>query len=282
MIAEFLRAPTKSLFSLPSFSESDVLFLGVPFDSNTSCRPGSRFAPWYVRLASEFMEEYSILYNVDIRDLKIGDYGDIDVSFGDFKETIRRATSVIRLITKKKLVFLGGDHTVTIVIVNALKENIGKLVVLDAHADFYDEYQGNRFSHACTIRRLSEIIGAENISVLGIRSASKKNLEDMQEFGIEYYTIFDLFNNPSILEDKIKSCDYLSIDLDFFDPSHIPNVSCPEPLGFDVKDFFTIIPRIGAKYVDITELVPFDPLERSAIITASLLREILIRLALNR
>lgn len=282
MIFRFLRHPPKPLFSLSSTSDVTVFFMGVPFDSNTSCMPGSRFAPWYVRLASEFIEEYSMLYNVDVRDLRVGDLGDIDVSLGDFKETIYRTNYVVKLVMEKKLVFLGGDHTITIAIVSALKEKINRLVVLDAHADFYDEYQGNKFSHACTIRRLSEIIGVESISILGIRSASKKNLEDMREFGVEYYTISDLFDNPSILEDKIKSCDYLSIDLDFFDPSHIPNVSCPEPLGFNVKDFFLMIPKIGAKYIDITELVPSSPLDRSTITTASFLREILIKLSLHR
>ena len=279
---KYLLPPTKTLFSIQPCRESKVVFLGVPFDSNTTCRSGSRFAPWYVRLASEFLEEFSLLYQVDIRECSISDWGNIDVSHGDFRETLRRCNHVIKSITtRQRYIFLGGDHTISLITASIFRDSIDKCVILDAHADFYDEYQGNKYSHACTSKRLGELLGFENISIIGIRSMSRQSKRNLEEFGVEYYTIFDIRDDETILMEHLKKADYISIDMDFFDPSIIPSVACPEPLGYDLKSFIRTIPKIKAKIVDIAEIVPKDPFDLSAIVTATILREIGIQLSLG-
>ena len=251
--------------------------MGVPFDSNSSCRSGARFAPWYIRLASEFLEEFSLLYRVDIRDCDISDWGDVDVSFGDFGETLRRIQAVVPSIGAEGYVFLGGDHTISIPIVHVFSDRIDRCVILDAHGDFYDEYLGNKYSHACVSRRLGEILGFDKISILGIRSLSRDNLRGLEEFGVDYVTMFNLDEN--ILKKALRAADYLSIDMDFFDPSEVPNVLCPEPMGYSLREFYNLIPHINARFVDITEVAPAGIFDITAISTATLLREILIQVS---
>ncbi len=268
-----LRHPTKTLFSVPLARGSKLAILGIPFDSNTSCMQGSRLAPSYIRLASEYLEEYSILYRADIRDLDISDWGDVDVSFGDFSETLRRTAQAIGTIGAEKYVFIGGDHTVSIMTVMALRRHIEKFVQLDAHADFYEEYKGNKYSHACTLRRIVEILGPERVIIAGIRSASKDCIEGLEEFGVEYYTSFELMEDEDLLARLISKADYLAIDMDVLDPAYVPRVSCPEPLGISPQHLICSLRRLRARFLDITELTPESPFDRSAIVAATIIRE---------
>ena len=222
-----------------------------------------------------------MIYRVDIRDCDISDWGDVNVSFGDFMETSRRVRHVLSLINADKFLIMGGGHSISLMIINTFADNVRKCVLLDAHADFYDEYEGNRFSHACVARRIGEIIGFDRLTIMGIRSFSKQNIMDLDEFGVKYYTILELYDDPRILEKEIENADYVSIDMDFFDPSIVPEVSCPEPLGYNYRDFLSVIPRIRARYVDVTEVAPKSPFDISSIVAASLLREIGIQLSLN-
>ncbi len=273
--------PTKTLFSIKAMYTSKVAFLGIPYDAGNTCRAGSRFAPWYIRQSSEFLEEFSMLYRRDIRECDISDWGNINVSFGDFGETLKRVKNVLGSINAQKYLLLGGEHTISIMVVNTFAERIKKYVQLDAHPDFYENYEGNKFSHACVARRIGETIGFDRITIIGIRSFSKQNIMDLEEFGVRYYTILDVYDDPSILKKEIRSADYLSIDMDFFDPAYVPEVSCPEPMGYNIRDFLMMIPGIGARIVDVTEVVPQSPFDISSITTAILLREIGIQLSIE-
>ena len=278
---QYLTHPTKTLFSIKPMAMSKVAFLGLPFDGGNTCRQGSRFAPWYVRLSSEFLEEYSILYRRDIRECDISDWGNVVVSYGDFGETLRRADIAIKSLGSKKYIILGGDHTVSIITASIFRDNIKKCLILDAHPDFYLNYEGNNFLHACVSRRIGEILGFDKIVIMGIRSVSKDSLRELDEFGVEYYTIFDMWDDHKLLEKYIRASDYLSIDMDFFDPAYVPNVSCPEPLGLSVRDFFMLIPKISSRIIDITEIIPQNPFDYTSIVTASLIRELGIQLSIS-
>ena len=81
--------------------ESKYAFLGIPFDSSQSYRVGSRYAPRAIREASIDLESYDMEEKTNLEDITISDLGNVDVSFGNFKQTNIRSTSVIKSILRK-------------------------------------------------------------------------------------------------------------------------------------------------------------------------------------
>ncbi len=217
-----------------------------------------------------------MLLRTDVRETDASDWGDVEVSFGDFRETKRRIHEVLRSVKSNKYVFLGGDHTTTFFIVSFFGEKIRNYVHLDAHADFEDEYLGSKFNHDCVLRRVGEILGWDKIKLIGLRSVSEKALSDLEAYGVEYYTIYDILDNRNILGDVLSKADYISIDMDVFDPAFAPEVSNPEPFGLDPNELFLVINKINPTIVDLVEVVPKDINSITSILAASILREIII------
>jgi len=272
--------PIKPLFGVKTQEKADIAVIGIPYDSSQSFFSGAKFGPTAIRLAANTLEEYSFIFRKDVRDLSISDWGDIEVSVGDFMKTKKRVFDVLRGINAEKYLFLGGDHSVTIITVDFLKDKIKRYVHVDAHADFEDEYLGNKFSHDSTLRRVGEMIGFEKITLLGFRSASIKELKALEDFEVETYSIFDILDDEEILPNVLKKADYLSIDIDVFEPSYAPEVGNPEPFGFTPIQFIKHIREISPRYVDIVEVTTTKMESITAILAATIAREILI--AMNK
>ncbi|RLI21627.1 agmatinase, partial [Candidatus Bathyarchaeota archaeon] len=126
------------------FNEAAYTILGVPFDYTSTYRTGARFAPTTIREASQNIETYNFRTGLDIEKVKIHDLGNLDV-LADINETLKRLRLVAEeLLEAKKIpIFIGGEHTITLGITQALK-NPEKLAIisLDAHLDLRDEYLG--------------------------------------------------------------------------------------------------------------------------------------------
>ena len=253
-----------------ALSDAEFAILGIPYDSSSSFISGSRNAPLAIRHASLEIEDYDIEENIDFLDLKIADVGDVEVAFGSFDETGKRAESEIRDILKKnkniKPVILGGEHTVAYFAASAVKEVHGSFIflVFDAHLDYRQSYNENPFSHACTCRRISELIGAENIVAVGIRSASKEELSEAEKSGVKIIKAVDFLSNKEKVKKEIAEKVegkklHISLDFDFFDLSNVSEVSNPEPGGLTYRDYLEIlnaIPSFNAICFDFTELCP--------------------------
>lgn len=263
------------MLDLPLFQERRIKVIGIPYDSGQTYLTGSRFAPHLIRLASDSIEEYSLVFKRDVRTIDASDWGDIEVSFGDFTETKRRIHSVLSNVPSEKYVFIGGDHSITFFIISFLGKRIKNYVHLDAHADFEDMYLGSKINHNCVLRRIGEVLGWERIKLVGLRSVSEKALSDLKKFGVEYYTINDISNNDTLC-DVLSSADYISIDMDIFDPAFAPEVGNPEPFGLNPKNFLICVNKINPRIVDLVELAPRSPSSITAILAASILREIII------
>ena len=262
------------------FQEKRIRIIGIPYDSGQTYLTGSRFAPYLIRLASDSIEEYSLVFGKDIRATDASDWGDIEVSFGDFAETKRRVHNVLNNISSEKYVFIGGDHSITFFITSFFRKKISNYVHLDAHADFEDSYLGSKINHNCVLRRVGEILGWERIKLVGLRSVSEKALSDLKKFGVEYYTIYEV-SDSDVLCDILSKADYISIDMDVFDPAFAPEVGNPEPFGLDPKKLFFCIRKINPKIVDLVELIPNSPNSITAILAASILREIIIAMDIH-
>jgi agmatinase len=244
--------------------DADYAILGVPYDSSQSYRVGSRLAPLAIREASREIEDYDMLESFDLLDLKICDLGDVEVSPGDFNETLQRTEKSVKEILRRKVVpiIIGGEHTVSYCILKAY-ESPPLYIVLDAHLDFRDEYLNNKFSHACTVRRVGELLGYENILAIGIRSASKGEINDARRLGLQFLD----FNQCKSLQKAAETISrrtegkdiYLSIDADVLDPREARGVSNPEPPGLTYGELLEFIRALeNAKLVgmDLVEICP--------------------------
>jgi agmatinase len=246
-----------------SFEEAKYCIFGVPFDSSESYRGGSRWAPGAIREASREIEDYDLLEDFDLLDIPICDMGDIEVSPGDVMETRKRVRDTVEAVLEKGKVpvILGGEHTVTAFAVEAYRK-IPFFLIFDAHMDFRDDYIGNKYSHACVSRRIYEVVGPENMLVVGVRSASREELQNAKEMGlrfIDFSSCGDISNLTKNIRKTIGNRDiYVSIDADVLDPKEARGVGNPEPSGFLYQDFVECLGILGGNLVgfDFVEVSP--------------------------
>ena len=280
------------IYSLPStfgrrelrIEEAGYVVAGIPFDSSQSYRSGSREAPQAIREASREIEDYDMLEDFDLLELRIADMGDIEVSLGNNEETEKRIFESARYILDNDAVpvLLGGEHTISAFAIGAFPRDT-LFLSFDAHLDFREDYLNNRFSHACVLRRVAEHVGCENVLAVGVRSACREELNDAEKLGAGFIP-FDECYNLEALQTRLKKAVegrkvYLSIDMDVFDPKDARGVANPEPPGFFFFDFLKILDFIkGANLValDVTEVVPrYDPY--TPILAAKLIFKVLAR-----
>jgi len=271
-------------------SRSPVSIVGVPFDSTNSFRGGSRFAPSRIRLVSQSLETYSFRCGTDLELQPPYDEGDVAVSHGDAGITLKNVAVVSSdLLGKRRIpIFMGGDHIITYGVINGVTQSLGRapcVVVFDAHLDLRPEYLGYRWSHACTTRRLTEIIGSNNVLVVGARAASKKEIEDARKLGIKYITSLDLMRKSvrevtNKVKDLTNHCTeiYFSIDMDVIDPAYAPGVATPEPEGITPTQLLDILWRLTDERTIGADIVEVNPLVDTSDTTSFLAAKILIEL----
>lgn len=270
----------KFLGAKEDYSKADIVLFGVPFDGTSSYRFGSHKAPDVIRGVSDSIETYSPYFQKDLDDLMFVDKGNI--SMDSDKDPVKMIQIVRnyckKLIDDDKVPFaLGGEHTITYPIIQALLEKFNNitLIHLDAHTDLRDEYEGEKFSHACVMRRLLDLKGVEIIQI-GIRSGTKQEFEFMHQ----HKTLCQIDEFGSI-QNAVKNKNvYLTVDIDVFDPSLIPGTGNPEPGGILFPQFIAFLKhlqQVNFIGMDIMELNPqIDQTETSSIITAEIVRELLL------
>lgn len=274
-----------------SFDESDVVLFGVSFDKTASFRSGSRFGPDAIRKASWNFESFNFHTGVDLQDKRIHDYGNLNVDIDkDVNYVIEQVQTFARSIIKKHKipVLLGGEHSLSAAVVQSFAKNIG-ILSFDAHADFRDIYQDEAYNHACTLRRIADHVGDENVFLCGLRSAGKEEYNDLKKHNISFidtYTFHKLTSQQVI--DQITSIFsnqpiYITIDIDVFDPSYAPGTGTPEPFGLNPMDVLPIIDAISPQLIgfDIMEVNPYFDHGQTAFLGAKLIRHILERLLLK-
>lgn len=167
----------------PDYESSDIVMLGLPFDGTVSYRPGSRFAPEQIRLASWGLEEYSPEFDKNLEDVNFHDAGDLEFPLGNTYKTLEQIEKNVEDIYKdgKKVFGIGGEHLVTLPEVKAVSKFYDDLAIVhfDAHTDLREEYLGEEMSHSAVIRHISKFVKPENIKQIGIRSGMKEEWDFM-------------------------------------------------------------------------------------------------------
>lgn len=263
--------------SLDNYKDADIVMIGLPFDGTCSYRPGSRFAPERLRLASWGLEDYSPDYDKHLEDVRFYDAGELEFPLGNTQKSLDIIEENARTIytDNKKYFGIGGEHLVTLPAIKACKKFYKDLAIIhfDAHTDLREDYLGEKLSHASVMRRIGEIVGFENIKQIGIRSGLKEEFELMKQYNTLSHTIDDL---QSIKNKPV----FLTIDVDVLDPSVLCGTGTPEPNGLlyrelsawleNIKDFNIV----GA---DVVELAPdYDKSEVSTAIVSKIIRDVLM------
>jgi agmatinase len=206
------------------------------------------------------------------------DAGDIDLSGDDPRAAIERAAR--NVIADGIPLSLGGDHSITYPLLRAIRPAHQHFTVLqiDAHGDLYDEFEGDRYSHACQFARVMEEELTDRLVQVGIRTLNGHQRSQADRFGVE---IIDMRAWCSGARPEVSGPVYLSLDIDALDPAFAPGVSHWEPGGLTVRDVIGLVqgiegPLIGA---DVVEYNPRrDTSGVTAYVAAKLVKEIACRM----
>lgn len=265
------------------FEESTAVLFGVPFDGTTSFKPGTRFAPSAMREDSWGLESYSPYLDRDLEDLKLFDYGNLELPFGDKKNALRMIQEHVQnIIDANKIpIMIGGEHLVSLAPVKALSKKYDDLNIIhfDAHTDLREDYLGESLSHATVIRRIYDQVGDGKINQFCIRSGLKEEFEWAKKHThLEKFTYNTLESCVRRLKDKPV---YITIDLDVLDPAVFPGTGTPEPGGINFHHMMEIISILGrldnVVGMDVVELSPkFDASGVSTAVACKTLRELVL------
>jgi len=255
-----------------------VVILPVPYDSTTEWQSGTREGPQAIIDASQYLELYDIELDRDIYDVGIHTLPKVQPVLNSPEKMIDRVYRIASELTKqaKFLVMFGGEHSLSLGMVQALRENFRDLCVLqlDAHADLRDEYLGTKYSHACVMRRVFELC---HIVQVGIRSLSREEQQFLAQNNLNPFYISTPSSALPSTEHIIASLSdnvYVSIDLDVFDPSVMPAVGTPEPGGMQWYEVVNLLREVTLHKnivgFDLVELCPRDGTAACAFLAAKL------------
>lgn len=268
------------------YQDAKIVLVGVPFDGTTSFRPGTRFAPSVIRPDSYGLETYSPYLDLDLEDYLLCDLGDIDLPLGNTPcvlEEIHKVSNQL-IIDNKKPLIIGGEHLVSLPIIETLAKQYPDLCIIhfDAHTDLREDYMGQPLSHASVMRRAWDILGDNRIFQFGIRSGTKEEFTWAKDH--THLHPFDLEGLEEIVELLKDRPVYLSIDLDVLDPSIFPGTGTPEPGGVSFNTLINAFKQLSKLNqlvgADVVELSPhYDLSGVSTAVCCKVVREVSLLLA---
>jgi agmatinase len=291
-------AGIKTFMRLPHVTGTDgvdVAAVGIPFDTGTSFRPGPRFGPEAIRSASALIRPYHPVHDVNVVEaLSIVDYGDLPVSPGDTERTYRQVEEALAPLVDANIfpAAMGGDHSITLAELRVLERKHGPLalVQLDAHADTWDEYFGQRYFHGTTFKRAVEerLLEPKASVQAGMRGSvyAAGDLEGARELGFTVLTSDELRAlTPDQYAERVREKVgerpvFLSFDIDFLDPAFAPGTGTPEIAGFSTAEavaFLRALRGINLVGCDVVEVSPsYDgPGQQTTLAAANVLFELL-------
>jgi agmatinase len=248
--------------------------LGIPFDAYSSYLRGAGEAPPKIREALRCDASNSWTETgVDLGAAGVyGDAGDLAFANKDAFAAIEAGVGAL-LEQGKRPVSLGGDHSITFPMVKAVARRHPELTIFhfDAHPDLYQEFEGNRLSHACPFARIMEAGLAKRLVQVGIRTASGHQREQAKRFGVD---VVEMRGLPAYGKLRAAGPVYITFDMDVLDPGLTPGVSHREPGGMTVREAIAHLHAIEGEIVG-ADLVEYNPVQDIAGVTATVAAKIL-------
>ena len=294
-LGTFARIPM--IESVPDY---DVAILGAPFDGGTSYRPGARFGPMGIRQASRHLRPrfHVELDTAPLEQIQVVDAGDVPCTPYDIEGAMRQIEDMARDVLGshgRRIVTLGGDHTVALPMLRAAHRQHGPvaLVHFDAHLDTWDTYFDAPVTHGTVFRRaFEEGLLAEDKSIhVGIRGPiyDRLDLADDASFGFRIIRAGDLdFLGVEGAADQIRqrvgdTPVYVSIDIDVLDPAFAPGTGTPEMGGLNSRELLHVLRRLDGLNIigaDVVETAPdYDHAEITCLAAATVAFDLVTLLA---
>ena len=252
-----------------------VYLQGIAWDQKSSFLEGAKAAPDLIRgyLWSDATNTFSEL-GEDIAPPRLQDVGTLTPTA---YEQIYEATQQKLAEHEGPLLTLGGDHSISFPVVKAVAEKYGRLNLLhvDAHADLYDNFEGDPFSHACPFARIMESGLASRLVQVGIRTLNPHQREQAERFGVE---VFEMRHQAQWELPVLEGPVYLSLDLDGIDPAFAPGVSHHEPGGLTPREVIALIQQIQGELVG-ADVVEYNPTRDVQGITGALAAKLVKEIA---
>ena len=256
-------------FNLPKeysdYNKSQVVVLPCGLEKTTSYAKGTSRAPQAILEASHQVEFYD--EELESEPFKVGIHTLNELKFENMslENSFKMITSKISpILDDKKLpLVIGGEHSITPAIISAYKKFHKTMTVLqlDAHADLREEYDGTKLSHACAMARTREMCPVVHV---GIRNLSKEEALLVKQNNLPVFFAYKTHNAANWIQQVVSSIltddVYISIDVDAFDSSIMPDTGTPEPGGLTWWDVTGLIKEVSKhkKIIgyDIVELLP--------------------------
>lgn len=294
-ISVTLDEPVRTYFgaeTAQALTAQSTYIIGFGFDGTACFRKGTRYGPNGLRAVSEDIESYSpyqdddlderVFY--DLGNLQLGESTDVESQWQHATDNFNCIFSPVDLATTGiKILTLGGEHSISYAPIVKYLQQYPDLVLLhlDAHADLRDGFEGYHYSHASIMRRALDHFGAgHELIQYGIRSGTREEYEWMQEHQTVRTSRQSFLDSVAAIPADRPI--YLTLDLDYFDPSFLPGTGTPEPGGEDFHSFISLIKLLRERNfvgADVVELSPgIDPTGNSDVFAAKVVREIILAL----
>lgn len=248
----------------------DVAVVGLPADDGAGYGAGSRAGASAIRASAHWDTGGSVIDLGDVSAPGLADQNWQDGSAERLEELARAGIAVLGL---------GGDHLVTLAPLRALAAMHGPLalVLLDAHPDTADQFEGQRYAHCTLFRRAVEegVIDPDRSTMIGLRGSKFASTETAgaRQLGFHVWTAPELegLDAADVAATVIaRSGDgpaYLSFDIDVLDPWVAPGTGCPELNGLSLERALSLIDHLdlpGLVGADVVEVLPArDRLDRA-------------------
>ncbi len=271
----FLKAP-------PAAEGLPYAVAGIAWDGSTTNRPGARFGPSAIRAASHMLCDGTHPW-FDVTPLgRLGDAGDLplpNTSLERLREAL--APQAAALIRRHHMAWLGGDHSITLPLLRAYREWLGRplaVIHFDAHCDTWSDHFGEPSGHGTWVYEAMAdgLVVNECFVQIGIRSAAERAAREyVRDQGGLIWTARDLRGLEgaaqlapplSALRERFARHGhppvYLSLDIDCLDPAFAPGTGTPEPGGLSTNQVLTLLeelaplPFVGMDCVEVAP--PYD------------------------
>ncbi|MCZ0933497.1 MAG: agmatinase [Oligoflexia bacterium] len=274
----------------PEHIKSNALLCGIPFDGGTTYRSGARMAPSRVREISALGRGYHPQWNQDVfESLQPADVGDIPINPISIEKTYELIEKHIFNLAKgkKKILSVGGDHSITLPILRALSKIYGplNLIHFDAHFDTYPPAYGVEYHHGTFVRHAVLEKCVNQVFQFGIRGpfVVKEDIDFGKQHQIQVFTVDDIKSKGikilSELPELIKGPSYLSFDVDCLDPAYAPGTGTPVIGGLSSYESQQILRHLKIENLiggDVVEVNPsYDHGDITSLAAVSTLFEIL-------
>jgi len=262
-----------------SYKKARVVILPVPYEATVTYGRGTARGPKAILEASQNMELYDEELGRNISEVGIHTLDRLDVRSRSPEEVLGGVErSVERILAANKFpVVIGGEHSITVGVVRAVRKRFSDLCVLqlDAHADLRESYGGTRFSHACVMARVRELCPAVQV---GVRSLSDEEAALIKDRSLNVFWATNIYNNNKWMDEvvsKLSGKVYVTIDLDVFDTGIMPSTGTPEPGGLGWYQTIGFLRKVSEKRevvgFDVVELAPDDSNIAPAFLAAKLI-----------